>query len=74
MKKSMLLAICFAGLSLPTFGATSHAMYQSSNVNAYAVSSTHDVRPYTKRDGTYVEGHKAGNPGSGVHCRNNVCY
>lgn len=36
--------------------------------------STHNVRPYIKKDGTYVQGHRAGNPRSGVHCKNNVCY
>ena len=34
---------------------------------------THTVRSYTKNDGTTVREHKAGNPGSGVHCYNNVC-
>ncbi len=34
---------------------------------------THTVRSYTKSDGTYVEEHKSGNPGSGVHCKDNFC-
>lgn len=48
--------------------------YGSGNRNNYSYGSTHNVRPYTKKDGTYVEGHRAGNPNSGVHCRNNACY
>ncbi|KTD68885.1 hypothetical protein Lste_2043 [Legionella steelei] len=35
---------------------------------------THTVRPYFKKNGTYVRRHRAGNPYSGVHCHNNVCY
>jgi len=33
----------------------------------------HYVRPYTRRDGTQVQGHLSGNPNSGVHCKDNVC-
>jgi hypothetical protein len=39
----------------------------------YAYENTHDVRAYTKSDGTYVEEHLSGNPYSGVHCHHNVC-
>ncbi len=35
---------------------------------------THWVRTYRRRDGTIVRRHLAGNPGSGIHCHNNVCY
>lgn len=35
---------------------------------------THTVRPYFKKNGTYVQQHRAGNPRSGVHCHNNICY
>ncbi len=35
---------------------------------------THNVRPYIRKDGTFVRGHRAGNPGSGVHCKDSVCY
>jgi len=38
------------------------------SMSAFAVYGTHHVRAYTKSDGTYVRGHEAGNPGSGVHC------
>lgn len=38
-----------------------------------ARGGTHYVRSYVKRDGTIVQAHRAGNPGSGVHCHNNVC-
>lgn len=34
----------------------------------------HTVRPYFKKNGTYVQRHRAGNPRSGVHCHNNICY
>ena len=35
--------------------------------------NTHYVDGYTRSNGTYVEGHEAGNPGSGVHCHHNIC-
>lgn len=34
----------------------------------------HSVRSYTRNDGTYVQSHLSGNPGSGIHCHNDVCY
>lgn len=45
-----------------------------SNVFAYnSYDGTHEVSSYTRNDGTYVEEHRAGNPGSGIHCHDNVC-
>jgi len=40
----------------------------------FAKGGVHYVRPYVKKNGTYVQGHLSGNPGSGIHCHNNVCY
>lgn len=48
--------------------------YRESKENTFATENTHHVRPYFRRDGTYVHGHLSGNPGSGIHCRDNVCY
>lgn len=49
--------------------------YYSYPENSYRTTGdTHYVRPYVKQDGTYVEGHESGNPGSGIHCHDNVCY
>lgn len=42
--------------------------------SGYGMRSTNYVRPYVKRNGTYVKGHLSGNPYSGVHCHKNVCY
>ena len=36
-------------------------------------AGSHWVHTYTKKDGTIVEGHRAGNPGSGTHCHNSDC-
>ena len=36
--------------------------------------NTHYVRSYFRKNGTFVHGHRAGNPRSGVHCHNNICY
>ncbi len=38
-----------------------------------SLGKTHNVRPYFKKDGTFVPSHRAGNPRSGIHCRNNIC-
>jgi hypothetical protein len=40
----------------------------------YSSGSTHSVRGYVRKNGTYVQPHRSGNPGSGIHCHNNVCY
>jgi len=40
---------------------------------AFAYGGTHWVSSYSRSDGTYVQGHEAGNPGSGIHCHDNVC-
>lgn len=37
-------------------------------------SGVHNVKPYFRKNGTYVSPHLSGNPRSGVHCRNNFCY
>ena len=39
----------------------------------WAYGGTHYVRGYTRSNGTYVEGHRSGNPNSGIHCHDNVC-
>ena len=71
MKK--IICACLATIALSA--STSLFAYSNSNYNdGYSESDTHYVRPYVKQDGTYVEGHRSGNPGSGVHCHDNVCY
>jgi hypothetical protein len=40
---------------------------------AFASGGTHEVQSYYRGDGTYVEEHLSGNPGSGIHCHDNVC-
>lgn len=39
----------------------------------YPSRSTHWVKSYTTKNGVYHSGHLSGNPGSGVHCHENVC-
>ena len=39
-----------------------------------SLGKTHTVRTYTKKNGTIVQQHRAGNPRSGVHCKDNICY
>jgi len=40
---------------------------------AYAYGGIHDVQQYERYDGTVVEEHLSGNPGSGIHCHHNIC-
>lgn len=49
------------------------AHYAQPHVTRSSQGGTHYVRPYVKKNGTYVQGHLSGNPGSGIHCHNNVC-
>ena len=39
----------------------------------YADGDTHEVKTYERSNETVVEEHRAGNPGSGVHCHDNDC-
>lgn len=48
----------------------SHASYGTLHTGG----GTHNVRFHIKKDGTFVNQHRAANPRSGVHCKNNVCY
>ncbi len=40
--------------------------YRGPKISSYG--STHSVRPYFRRNGIFVPGHRAANPHSGVHC------
>ena len=51
-----------------------HRAYRESLENRLATENTHHVEPYFKRNGSFVNGHRSGNPGSRIHCRDNVCY
>jgi len=39
----------------------------------FAYGGTHEVSGYSRSDGTYVQPHLSGNPGSGIHCHDDVC-
>jgi len=42
--------------------------------NYYSRGTTHSVRSYFKRNGTFVQSHRAANPRSGIHCVHGICY
>ncbi len=72
MKIKMYLAISFivfCAVSTPNFAGG-----RGYGFSSRTFSSVHSVRSYYRMNGSYVPSHLAGNPGSGVHCRNNVCY
>ena len=73
MKKLLLLTMCVCGLS-SSFAQTSNLSTTKSMTYLSAYGGTHSVKPYVRKDGTFVQGHRAGNPGSGVHCHDNICY
>ncbi|ABQ56110.1 hypothetical protein SCZ71_00025 [Legionella pneumophila serogroup 1] len=77
MKAKFLLLgfCCFSLLSISVSYAKRGYSY-SYKTPRYSSSygRTHTVKPYIKRDGTFVKRHRAGNPKAGVHCHNNVCY
>lgn len=74
MKKIIMLIINLTGLSISSFATASSVEGNKSLAFEVSYGSTHYVKPYIRRDGTYVQGHRSGNPGSGVHCQNDVCY
>ena len=66
---------CFLELMLFAFIFTfSFSAYSYRGYGYYSHGSTHRVRPYTNKSGVYHSGHLSGNPRSGVHCHNNICY
>lgn len=74
MKKLLLLAICIAEFAVPSFAQTINLDVTKPMIYLSAYRGTHSVRPYIRKDGTFVQGHRAGNPRSGIHCHDNVCY
>jgi hypothetical protein len=72
MKKKI---ICYFLIILifvsPTVMARGYHIGKISSHRSY--SSTHTVRPYVTKRGSYHKAHLSGNPRSGVHCHNNVC-
>lgn len=64
------LAIIFLLASTSVMAGEYYNSYENNN----NIGETHYVRPYVKEDGTFVEGHRSGNPGSGVHCHGYSCY
>ena len=62
MKKALLIAISSAIITLSPIAFA----YDNGD-------GTHTVETYTKKDGTTVQEHRAGNPGSGIHCSDNIC-
>lgn len=80
MKKlAMFLFVCaILSFSYDSFayrrGGYSHGYrhsYSRSHVRSYG--GVHTVRTYTRRNGTIVRQHLAGNPRSGIHCHHNIC-
>lgn len=74
--KILLLALCCLSVLLTSESYANRGYPYSYKTPRYGsvYGRTHTVKPYTKRDGTFVQGHRAGNPGSGIHCHNNICY
>jgi hypothetical protein len=70
MKKSTCALLVSIVLLTPT---ALLANSYSNPYGSYENEGTHYVQSYEKKDGTFVEGHRSGNPGSGIHCEDNVC-
>jgi len=74
MKKLLLIAMSIIGISISVFAQSNILDLTQPMTYLSAYGGTHNVRPYFKKDGTFVQGHRAGNPGSGIHCHDNICY
>ncbi|HAT3891129.1 hypothetical protein SFB54_15595 [Legionella pneumophila subsp. fraseri] len=77
MKFKIFLAcalICSILFTPSLYARGSH--YRSPKMPKYGSTygKTHNVRPFFKKDGTFIQSHRAANPRSGVHCHNNACY
>jgi hypothetical protein len=73
--KKMLLAFlclfCFISVIFPVIAQARHYGYSKSpRYSSYG--STHTVKTHFRK-GRVILSHRAGNPRSGVHCRNNIC-
>jgi hypothetical protein len=73
MKKLICLAICAISVSFPVFAQSKVLAITQPMTYLSSYGGTHNVKPYFRRDGTFVQGHRAGNPRSGIHCHDNVC-
>lgn len=74
--KSLLVGtlICSFSFASPLYARGGN--YRLPKIPSYGSTygNTHNVRPHFKKNGAFIQGHRAGNPRSGVHCHNNVCY
>jgi len=66
--------VCSLSFSYPSFAKSYGYRLPKTPRYGSTYSRTHSVRSYVRKDGTFVQGHLAGNPRSGVHCHDNVCY
>ena len=64
---------CFFSLTDSAYARGASYRIPKSRSYGSAYGRTHNVRPYFRKDGTFVQGHRAANPRSGVHCHDNVC-
>lgn len=74
--KVLLLSLCCLSMSLvsESYARQSYSHSYRSPKFGSSYGKTHSVRPYLRKDGTYIQRHRSGNPRSGVHCHNNICY
>jgi len=72
--KVMLLSTLFCLIQLNPSYAKRYGYHLPRAPKFGSYSRTHSVRPYFKKNGTFIQRHRAGNPRSGVHCHNNICY
>ena len=76
MKKIILTVIGLLFISSiinPAMARGRHYDYYKSPRYSYSTGRTHNVRTHFRSGHGVIVGHRAGNPGSGVHCHNNIC-
>lgn len=76
--KVLLLSVIFCFMQVSPLSYAKRYSHRLPKAPQYSSSSiygrTHIVKHYFKKNGTFVQRHRAGNPRSGVHCHNNICY
>ena len=63
----------FFQFAQPSYAGRNYFISPNSPSYGSTYSKTHQVRPYFRKNGTFVPGHLAANARSGVHCHKNIC-
>ena len=70
--KVLLFAVFSSFICLLPQSYAGEAEYSGTPQFSYVRGGTHWVRSHFRKNGAFVRGHRAGNPGSGIHYRSRL--